>query len=360
MSNRPTIGIGVVGTAWITRAHAHALHAINRIAPLTHEIRLVNIYGRRPEAGRQFQDDFGFLRSTTDWESLIADPEVDVIANLGTNSLHEPVSIAALEAGKPVLCEKPLATDGAAARRMLDVATRAQVANACGFSYRFVPAMALFHQLVSSGRLGDIHHFRGLFLQDGVRRPQGAQTSGSGCVLDFAHILDMLRHLTGEPRSVTAMTSHLGGDGDDCFAAIAHLGGPGLATLEGSRFATGWKMRQRIEVSGSLGGAWWDIEDMNRLHVSLKEDDDSGLGGFRDILVTEPGHPFLQYWWPPGATLGWEHVFVHQWRTFLTEVLTGERSPLLATFHDGARAAELADAIYASDRSGHRVELTTH
>jgi predicted dehydrogenase len=354
---RPIIGVGVVGTAWITRAHAHALRTINHIAPLSHEIRLVNVYGRRAEAAERLRDDFGFTRSTTDWESLVADPEVDVIANLATNVLHEPVSVAALEAGKPVLCEKPLATDSAAARRMLDAAVRGEVPNACGFSYRFIPAMALFHDLVSSGRLGDIHHFRGLFLQDGVRRPEGAETSGSGSVLDFCHILDMLRHLSGEPRAVTAMTANFGGDGDDFFGAVVKLDGQGLGTLEGSRYATGWKMRQRIEVSGSEGGAWWDMEDMNRLHVSFTSDAASGLGGFRDVLVTEPDHPFMNYWWPPGATLGWEHTFMHQWRVFLSEVLGGERSPLLARFLDGVRAAELAEAIYASNDTGRQVDL---
>jgi predicted dehydrogenase len=116
-------------------------------------------------------------------------------------------------------------------------------------------------------------------------------------------------------------------------------------------------MRQRIEVSGSAGGAWWDMEDMNRLHVSYAADAASGTGGFRDVLVTEPEHPFLDFWWPPGATLGWEHTFVHQWRVFLTEILGGEPNPLLARFFDGLRAAQLAEAIYASSDTRRHVDL---
>jgi predicted dehydrogenase len=357
VNSRGHIGIGVVGTAWITRAHAHALHTINHTGLLTHEVRLVNLYGRRSQAAEQMAAELGFSRWTTDWEQLIADPEVDVIANLATNVLHEPISVAALSAGKPVLCEKPLAPSGEAAARMFDAAKSSGLPTACGFSYRFVPAVHLLHQLVSSGRLGEVRHFRGLFLQDGVRRPEGAQTSGSGSVLDFSHILDMLRHLTGEPRSITAMTAHFGGDSDDCYAAFLQLAGLGTATLEASRHATGWKARQRFEVNGSEGSAWWDMEDLNRLHVMLREDEHDSLGGYRDILVAQPEHPLMPDWWPAGAAISWQDAFVHQWRAFLAEVLGQDRDPVLATFHDGLRAAELADAVYESDRTQARVAL---
>jgi predicted dehydrogenase len=358
MSSRGYIGVGIAGTAWITRTHAHALQTINQIAPLPREVRLVNVYGRREEAARRTQEAFGIMRATTRWQDLAEDPEVDVIANLTTNILHEPVSVAALNAGKPVLCEKPLAISAGSAARMQAAAKTAALPTACGFSYRFLPAIRLFHDLVHSGQLGNIRHFRGLYLQDGVRRPESAETSGSGSVLDFSHLLDMLRHLAGEPRSVTAITSSFGGDGDDCFAALFHMGGAGTATLEASRFATGWKARQRYEVSGTEGAAWWDMEDMNRLHVMFRKDGQESLGGFRDVLVTEPEHPFMKPWWPPGCSLGWEHAFVHQWRAFLAEVIGEKRDPLLADFADGLRAAEIADAIYLSNRTRMQADLT--
>ena len=357
VARRPSLGIGVVGTAWITRAHAHALHTVNHIAPLSHEIRLVTMYGRRQEAAQRLATDFGFRRWTTNWETLVEDPEVDVVANLATNVLHEPVSLSAIRAGKPVLCEKPLAPSGEAARRMVDAVEERGTPNACGFSYRFAPAVRLFHELMASGRLGALRHFRGLFLQDGVRRPEGSESTGSGSVLDFSHLLDMLHHLAGEPRSVTAMTSRFGGKSDDSYAAFFQLDGPSTATLEASRCATGWKARQRIEVNGDEGSAWWDMEDTNRLHIMLRDDERSGLGGYRDVLVTQPEHPFMAQWWPPGHGLGWEHSFVHQWRAFLAEVLGAQRDPLLASFYDGLRAAALADAIYESDRNHARVDL---
>jgi predicted dehydrogenase len=354
---RRSIGVGLVGTAWITRAHAQALHTINRLAPLSHEIRLVNIYGRRPETTERMASDFGVRRWTNDWSQLLDDTEVDVVANLATNALHEPVSIAALKVGKPVLCEKPLAPDAPAAGRMADAAEATGLPNACGFSYRFAPAVRLFHDLRASGRFGDLHHFRGMYLQDGIRRPAGGETGRSGSVLDFSHLLDMLRHLAGEPRTVSAVTSRLVSESDDCYAAILQLEGPAMATLEASRIATGWKGRQRIELNGSEGSAWWNLEDMNRLHVMLRQDAEEGLGGFRDVLVTEPEHPFLQTWWPPGHGLGWEHSFVHQWLAFLRCVLGGDRDPHLATFRDGHRAAVIADAIFESDRTGARVDV---
>jgi threonine dehydrogenase-like Zn-dependent dehydrogenase len=299
MINRRPLGIGIVGTAWITRAHAHALRTINHTAPLSQQIRLVSIYGRRPEAAQQFQHEFGFARATTDWQELVDDPEVDVIANLGTNLLHEPVSLAALQAGKPVLCEKPLAMTGDSARGMYEAAQTAGVPTACGFSYRFVPAIRLFHDLLESGRLGAVRHFRGLFLQDGVRRPTGAETSGSGSVLDFSHILDMLRHLAGEPLALSAMTSHFGGDGDDCYAAFLDLPQAGTATL------------RDLDMPAVVFAGPGRLEVQRRPRPMLAAPTDvlvaieaCGICG-TDLHITEnpPGHPGL-----PGVILGHEMV----------------------------------------------------
>jgi predicted dehydrogenase len=351
------IGIGVVGSAWITRVHAQALTKLNSLAPLPRQIRLASVYGRREGTVSALAGELGFARWTTSWEELVADPSVDVVANVATNALHEPVSLAAIAAGKPVLCEKPLAPDGAAAARMFDAAQRAAIPNACGFSYRFVPAVMLLKNMVTDGRLGDVRHFRGLFLQDGIRRPDASGDSGS--VLDFSHLLDMTRHLAGEPRSVSALTSSFVSAADDCFAAAFELEGSGIATLEASRCATGWKARQWIEVNGSEGSAWWDLEDIDRLHVSLRDGNEPALTGFTDVHVTDPRHPLVPAWWPAGLGLGWEHSFVHQWHAFLTEVLGRDKSSHLATFFDGVRAAQLADAIYQSDRDQARVSLVS-
>jgi predicted dehydrogenase len=351
------IGVGVVGSAWITRVHAQALTKLNSLAPLSREIRLTSIYGRREGTVSALAGDLGFRHWSTSWEELVADPTVDVVANLATNALHEPVSLAAIAAGKPVLCEKPLAPDSAAAARMFGAAQRAAIPTACGFSYRFVPAVMLLKNLVANGQLGDLRHFRGLFLQDGIRRPDGSGDSGS--VLDFSHLLDMMRHMVGEPLSVSALTSSFMSAADDCYAAVFELQGSGTATLEASRCATGWKARQRIEVNGSDGSAWWDLEDIDRLHVSLRDADQPTVTGYTDIHVTEAHHPLVPAWWPAGLGLGWEHSFIHEWRAFLAEVVGGNKDAHLATFYDGLRAAQLADAIYESDRDEARVHLVS-
>ncbi len=176
-------------------------------------------------------------------------------------------------------------------------------------------------------------------------------------MLDYAHLVDMLRHLAGEPHAVTARTTQFGSETEDAYAAVLELSGGALATLEASRVATGWKGRHHIELNGTDGSLWWDMEDVNRLHVFFTADERERLGGFRDILVTQPDHPHLAHWWPPGHVLGWEHSFVHQWRDFLEAVLEERPVPARqASFEDGYRAAVLCDAIHRSAREGRRVE----
>jgi predicted dehydrogenase len=358
MSEQPTIGVGLVGTGWIVRAHAHALHTLNHIAPLSHRVQLTVVHGRRPERAAAVAAELGADRWTTDWQDVVEDPRVDVIANAGTNALHAPISLAALEAGKPVLCEKPLATTVDDATAMVAAAARGAVPAACGFNYRFVPAVRLLHQLLADGRLGTIRHYRGVYLQDWLSaNPDWPSHGGGSSTADYSHLFDMLRHLAGEPLSLTGQTARFLSDNDDAFSALLELPGGGTGVLEASRCATGWKGRHRIEIEGTEGSAWWDMEDFNRLHVSFVADQSNGVGGFRDILVTEATHPFLAEWWPAGHVIGWEHTFTHQWRAFLSAVLGAGGDPLQAGFSDGARAVELADAVQRSAAQGRRLEL---
>jgi predicted dehydrogenase len=356
---RDAIGVGVLGYGWITRAHVHALHTLNHLAPLARPVRLVALAGRRPEPLEAAATELGFERSTTRWEELIDDPEVDVVANLTAVNGHTEPCLAALRAGKAVLCEKPLAPTLDDARALRDAAEDAGVTNAVGFNYRYVPAVALAAELVGAGRLGDLRHYRALYLQDyQVAGGQPRSSGGAGAVLDYAHLVDMLRFLAGEPESVTARVSSFVSDIDDAYAAVLELPGGATATLEASRVASGWKGRHRIELNGADGSLWWDMEDPNRLHVFLFADEREGLGGFRDVIVTQPDHPFLSHWWPPGHVLGWEHSFVHQWRDFLDAVLEERPVPeRQASFEDGYRAAVLCEAINASAREGRRVAI---
>jgi predicted dehydrogenase len=376
---RESIGIGFIGSGWMARAHAHGLRAIDHIAPLAKRIRLVNIASRRPDRVQRVASELGFERWTTRWEEVVEDPEVEVVANLASNDVHAPASIAALELRKPVLCEKPLARDSAEAASVLRVARAADVAHAVGFNYRYVPAVQLARQIVAAGRLGQLRHFRGVYLQDWALSPNRAHgwrfdssLSGSGAVGDFSHIVDLLRYLAGEPISVVgelgrfidrrpasdAPDNLLPVDVDDAYGAVLQLRGGALATLEASRLATGWKGRQVVELNGSEGSLWWDMEDLNRLHVFFVADEREGLGGFRDVLVTQPEHPQLRHWWAPGHILGWENTFVHQWLDFLQAML--EQRPVSAdqaSFLDGYRAAVVCDAILASAKEGRRIQI---
>jgi predicted dehydrogenase len=256
-----------------------------------------------------------------------------------------------------VLCEKPLAGDARQARDMLDAANRAGVTHACGFNYRFVPAVRLARQLVEAGRFGALRHFRAVYLQDRAaalhRSPQAMGAAG-----EYAHLIDLLRHFAGDPLDVSASTVSFGSEREDGYVAALRLPARGLASLEASRYATGWKGRQRIELNGTEGSAVWNMEDLNRLRLFFSEDERAGMGGFRNVLVTEPQHPFLAEWWTPGHGLGWDASFVHQWRAFLAAVL--EHAPVeqhQADFHDGYRAAVITDAVLRAADEGRRIAL---
>jgi predicted dehydrogenase len=354
-----TIGVGVVGYGWISRAHAHALHTLNHLRPLTKPIRLASIAGRRAEPLESAAHELGFARWTTSVEELVEDPEVDVVAVLSAVEGHVVPTLAALAAGKPVLCEKPLAVDVSESRALLEAAEDAGVTHAVGFNYRYVPAVTLARELLASGRLGELRHYRALYLQDYQLFAQQPRTSGgAGAVLDYSHLVDMLRFLAAEPEALTARTAQFVSDRDDAYAAILELPGGALGSLEASRCALGWKGRQLVEVNGSAGSLWWDMEDLNRLHVFLADDEREGLGGYRDVLVTRPDHPYLAEWWPPGHVLGWDATFVHQWRDFLEAVIEDRPVPdRQASFHDGYRAAVVCEAILTAAEEGRRIEI---
>jgi len=356
------IGIGILGAGWITRAHGHALHTIGHVAPLARPIRLTALAARRRDEGEAMARDLGVERFTTDWADVVNDPRVDVVANLLGASAHREATEAALALGKPVLCEKPLGKDRFEARSMLAAAERAGVPAACGFNYRYVPAMRLARELIESGRLGETVQFRAVYIQDhAAGRTPSRRPNGSRAVTDYAHIVDFLRYLGCEAEAVQATSAKLtegGPDVEDAYVAAIDLRGGGIASLEATRVAWGWKGRQVVEWNGTDGSLWWDMEDLNRLHVFYASDQADRTAGFRDVLVTQPDHPFLDMWWPPGHTIGWEHSFAHEWRDFLSAVIEQRPlSPEQASFEDGYQAAVLCDAIIASAAEGRRVRI---
>ena len=352
------IGVGMLGYAFMGRAHANGYRTLEYMAwPPPLKPRLVSIAGRDAAAVQEAALRYGFERSVTDWRELVADPDVDLFDNSGPNNLHAEPTVAAAEAGKHVICEKPLGRDAEESFDLWQRVQAAGVVHMCAFNYRFVPAVRLARQMLEAGDLGDIHHFRGAYLQD-----WGATTeevwrfdkaaAGSGALGDLGtHVVDLARYLVGEIVEVAGIvqTFHPGRSVDDAFEAAVAFDGGAIGTIEATRFATGRKNAFRWEINGSKGSVAFDLERPNELHVS-----DGGVG-FRTLLVTQPDHPFAAWWWPPGHVIGWEHTFVHELEHLLGAIAgRNEVAPHGATFEDGYRAAEVCDAIVRSAENGRR------
>ena len=365
----PTIGVGMLGYGFMGRAHSSAFRTIRHMTwppPLIPE--LVSIAGRSEPAVAGAAEEFGFAEHVTDWRALLTDPRIELFDNTGPNNVHAEPSIAAAQAGKHVVCEKPL---GLTADESFDAWQRvdaAGVKHMCAFNYRFVPAVRLARDLIAAGELGEILHFRCAYLQDWLVDPSVANLwrldksiAGSGALGDLgAHVIDVARYLVDEVATVsgTLRTFNPVRDGvdvdvDDAFAATVEFEGGALGTIEASRFCAGRKNGMRFEVNGTAGSIAFNMERLNELELS------EGTGGFRTILVTNPEHPYLKYWWPPGHILGWEHTFVHELHHLLTAIRDDvDVAPHGATFEDGYRAAEVCDAIVRSSETREQVALT--
>jgi predicted dehydrogenase len=369
-----TIGVGMLGYAFMGKAHAHAYRALSYMTwPPPLRPLLVSIAGRSEDAVAEAALRYGFERYTTDWRELVADPAVQLFDNSGPNALHAEPTIAAAEAGKHVVCEKPLARTADESFEMYRRVNAAGVKHMCAFNYRFVPAVRLAREMIEAGEIGEIYHFRSSYLQDWILDPVFAKVwrldrsiAGSGALGDLgAHIIDLSRFLVGEVAAVSAVLRTFiedrpGGrvDVDDAFEAIVEFESGAVGTYEASRFATGRKNSLRWEINGSKGSLAFDLERLNELQVSPGPDATSSEAGLRTILVSESDHPFWQYWWPPGHVIGWEHTFIHELHHFLDAIATdGEVAPYGATFEDGYRTAEICDAIVRSHESRARETL---
>src|SRR6185437_3112273 len=341
--------------------------------------RLAAISGRDKAATLAAADRLGWAAAETDWRALIARDDVDLIDICAPGDLHAPIAIAALEAGKHVLCEKPLANTLAEAAAMNAAADAAYDGGAramIGFNYRRVPALALARRLVEQGRIGTLRHFRTVYLQDWLADAAApmtwrmqAERAGSGALGDLgAHIVDLARFLTGDEISgvsalnATFVDSRPWADGsgpgtvtvDDAVLFTARLASGALASFEATRYATGRKNGLRVELNGSAGSLAFDLERLNELEFFSVADSGGDVSGFRRVLVTEPTHPYLSAWWPPGHTLGWEHTFTHQARDLLTAVADGDQpSP---SFADGLAVQRILDAVQRSAANGNSWE----
>jgi predicted dehydrogenase len=364
-----TIGVGMLGYAFMGKAHSNAYKTLAYMTwppPLLPQ--LVSIAGRNEEAVGEAAQRYGFEGYVTNWQELIADERIGLFDNSGPNNLHAEPSIAAAEAGKHVICEKPLGRDAAESYEAWQRVSAAGVKHMCAFNYRFVPAVRLAREMIEAGELGEITHFRGAYLQewgtidDEVWRFDKA-LAGSGALGDLgAHVIDLARYLVGEIKSVAGTTATFkpGREVDDAFESVVAFENGAIGTIEATRFATGRKNAFNWEINGSKGSIAFNLERLNELEVHIAESTPAeSAQGFRTVLVSEADHPFWQHWWPHGHIIGWEHTFVHELHHLLTAIRDdADVAPHGATFEDGYRCAEVCDAILRSAESGGREKVT--
>ncbi len=376
----PEIGVGMLGYAFMGKAHTNAYKKLPyMVYPPPAIPKLIAIAGRNEPAVREAALRYGYEGYYTDWRQLMADPRIQLFDNGGPNNLHAEPCIAAAAAGKHIICEKPLARNAAEAKTMLDAVTRAGVKHLAAFNYRFIPAIRQAYELIHSGALGEIYHFRAVYLQEWIMDPSFPQvwrldqaTAGSGTLGDLgAHIIDLARHLIGEPKSVMALTKtfiperptadgkgRVKVDVDDAFVSLVEFENGAIGTLEASRFAAGRKNREAIEINGSKGSISFNLERLNELEVFWKDSSPRETQGFTNVLVTEAFHPFWQYWWPHGHIIGWEHTFVHEIAHLLDCIVNDKDvAPYGATFLDGYRNAVICDAIVRAAKEERKVAI---
>jgi predicted dehydrogenase len=361
--------VGMLGYAFMGKAHSNAYRTLAYMTwppPLVPE--LVAVAGRNEEAVAEAASRYGFADHVTDWRAVVADDCVGLFDNVGPNDLHAEPTIAAAEAGKHVICEKPLGRDAAESYDAWQRVAAAGVKHMCAFNYRFVPAVRLARQLIEAGDLGEITHFRGSYLQewgvvdDEVWRFDKA-LAGSGALGDLgAHVIDLARYLVGEIKSVAGGTATFkpGREVDDAFESVVAFENGAIGTIEATRFATGRKNAFTWEINGSKGSIAFDLERLNELQVHIAGSTPAeSAQGFRTVLVSEADHPFWEWWWPHGHMIGWEHSFVHELHHLLSAIRDdGDVAPHGATFEDGYRCAEVCDAILRSAESGSREEVS--
>jgi predicted dehydrogenase len=379
---RGVLRVALVGSAFMGRAHSQAWRTAPHFFDLPMRPQLELLVGRKPETTADRARQLGWERWSTDWHAAIADPGIDIIDICTPGDTHAEIAVAALEAGKHVLCEKPLANSVADAERMTRAAEAARaegIVAMCGFSYRRAPALALARRFVAGGRLGAIRHVRAQYLQDWLRDPAAPLTwrldkaqAGSGALGDIgAHSIDTAQWLTGHSITEVSATMRtfvterpersevvgLGGRGDmdaargpvtvdDAVAFTASFSGGALGVFEATRMATGRRNANRIELNGERGSIAFDFERMNELEYFDGTDADPEAEGFRRIQVTDAVHPYMSNWWPTGHGIGYEHLFTHQVVEFI-RAIAGE-SNASPSFDEALDIQRVLAAVEAS------------
>ena len=377
------LNVAMVGYGFMGAAHSQGWRTAPRFFDLPIQPRMKTIVGRDQAKVSAAGEQFGWEEAETDWTKLIDRDDIHLIDICTPGDTHADIAIAALQAGKHVMCEKPLANTVEEAERMAaaaEEAARNGVYAMVGFSYRRVPALIFARQLVREGRIGDIRQVRAAYLQDWLSDAEGPMTwrldkskAGSGSLGDIgAHAVDAVQFITGQTvdsvsgvletlvkeRPLLGEQVGLGGKAsdergqvtvDDVALFLGRLSGGALGTFEATRYAFGRKNALRLEFNGSKGSIAFDLERMNELEF-YDGSDAAGEQGFRRILVTEPEHPFVGKWWPTGHGLGWEHSFTHQVVDFMNNIDAGEQPE--PSFADGAQVQRVLGAVEQSSESG--------
>lgn len=371
MSDKKELRIGLIGTGLMARTHTNGYKRIGDFFPeLEYRPVLKAVCSRTPDKVQAFAEQWGYESFETDWKAVIARDDIDAVDICTPNDMHADIAIAAAEAGKMVLCEKPLARTVAESQPMVDAIEKAGVANTVWYNYRRTPAVTLAKQIVDSGKLGKVFHYRANFLQDWTispELPQGgeglwrldADAAGSGVTGDLlAHCIDTAMWLNGGIKDVSAVTEtfikervHTGTGQkqkvsiDDACIFHCHFDNGSLGLFEATRYARGHKALYTFEINGEHISLRWDLHNMNYLEM-FDHGDEAVVRGWRKVLITDSDQPYMDRWWIPGTSIGYEHTFVHQVADFLKSLETGE--PCRPTFQDAMETQKVCEAVIES------------
>ena len=374
MTKKKALRIGLIGSGFMGRTHTNGYKRVGDFFPeLDYRPELKAVCSRREDKVRAFADQWGYQSVETDWKNIIARDDIDAVDICTPNNMHAEIAIAAAEAGKMILCEKPLARTLAEAQQMVDAIEKAGVNNTVWYNYRRIPAVTLAKQIIDSGKLGRIFHYRANFLQDWTinpELPQGgealwrldADAAGSGVTGDLlAHCIDTAMWLNGGIVDVSAVTEtfikervHQASGKvqkvsiDDACIFHCHFENGALGLFESTRYARGHKALYTFEINGEHASIRWDLHDLNRLDY-FDHADDSIVRGWRTIHVTDGDQPYMNKWWVPGLSIGYEHSFVHQVADFLKSLETGEACA--PTFKDAFETQKVCEAVLDSAAS---------
>jgi predicted dehydrogenase len=373
------LNIGMIGYGFMGRAHSNAYAKVNHFFDLPYHPVLKAVCARDAAKAKDFAARWGYESVETDWKKLLERKDIDAVDICTPNNLHKEIAIAAAKAGKIILCEKPLAMDTVEGEEMCQAVEKAGVANIVWYNYRRIPAVTFAKQLIDSGKLGKIFHYRANFLQDwtiSADLPQGgaglwrldAAAAGSGVTGDLlAHCIDTALWLNGGVKDVTAMTetfikerTHTATGKkqevkiDDACAFLCHFTNGSLGLFESTRYARGHKALYTFEINGEKASIKWDLHDLHRLQW-FDHRTEGPLRAWSSIHVTDGEHPYMGHWWVPGLAIGYEHSFVHQVADFLEGLGSGK--PAGPTFRDALETQKVCDAVLSSAKSGKWVNV---